>query len=93
MGSFSVYCSEKLSESLRFVERKPIFNDKCMTPTISGILFFDPPILHEKYLWPPVFYDPPPLSVENDSPLSKFDVTSIDIECDCLKLHDPPYPY
>ena len=45
-----------------------IFIKICSHPIISW--FFDPPISHEKILWPPSFFMPPPHLEGNDSPLS-----------------------
>ena len=45
-----------------------IFIKICSHPIISWF-FYDPPISHEKILWPQLFHCPPPHLEENDSPL------------------------
>ena len=46
-----------------------IFIKICSHPK-NLLIFCDPPISHEKILWPPQLFHGPPYSEENDSPLN-----------------------
>ena len=59
------------AENMHFwaISLNKIFIKICMPPN-NLLIFGDPPISHEKILWPPAFsWHPPPYSEENDSPL------------------------